>query len=621
LNGEYWGIHNLQEAFEEGYFASHHAGVDPKAVDYLEGYAPGVFAYEGDGTHFNQLIAFMQSHDLSLATNYDYVQSQMEVPNYIDYKVSETFYYRWDIGNHRLWRPRTPEGRWRWIVFDQDVGYGGFWSVPPAWQFNMLAYNTEPNGPWTQYQQNPGGNDHNHPVLTFQLRALLTNPNFKRDFINRFADLLNSTLSTERMTNFINRMAAQIAPEMVEHTRRWRAPADTNAWNINVQALRDFAINRAQFQRQHLTNKFGLGGLANISLRVSDTNHGAIRINTILVSAPTNAPWTGVYFRGNPVTLTALPAPGYRFKNWTGIFTPSNSFTLQPTVASYAFTANFEAVPPTNFPPAWDLANGPYTFTEWSATQAAGTYPPNMVFRQTTNADPTLDLDLESDWVLPYDRTNRSRINGLGSDGLAWLNTSDPQPDGGGYLGAAVLALKTTGRTNIQVTWTAGTVTPNSRIYALRLQYRIGATNAFSDVLDANGHPCEYMRNSVAGHAQVLAATLSAAADNQPYVQLRWKYYFVAGASGPRAQLRLDDILVNVQTVTPPSFASLQPLPGGGLQLQFVGPAWQTYLLQTSTNLTDWSTLAASNTGADGSVEYMDATLNAPVRFYRLRTP
>jgi hypothetical protein len=244
-----------------------------------------------------------------------------------------------------------------------------------------------------------------------------------------------------------------------------------------------------------------------------------------------------------------------------------------------------------------------------------------MVFKQTTNADPALDLDLEADWVLPYDRTNRSRINGLGSGGVAWLNTSDPQPDGGGYLGEARLALKTIGQTNIQVAWTGGTVTPNSRVYAMRLQFRTSGMTAFSDVLDANGHPCEYVSPLVAGHCQVLAATLPAAADNQPYVQLRWKYYHVTGGSGPRTELRLDDIFVNAQAISPPAFAALQTLTGGGWRLEFTGPAYQTYLLQTSTNLTEWSTLAASTTGAGGRVEYIDASPNGPVRFYRLRTP
>ena len=64
----------------------------------------------------------------------------------------------------------------------------GFAAVPPPWAFNMLAYDLEPNGPWTQYSLN----DHNNPTSTYLLRALMLNESFRRDFINRFADLLNT---------------------------------------------------------------------------------------------------------------------------------------------------------------------------------------------------------------------------------------------------------------------------------------------------------------------------------------------------------------------------------------------------------------------------------------------
>ena len=63
----------------------------------------------------------------------------------------------------------------------------------------------------------------------------------------------------------------------------------------------------------------------------------------------------------------------------------------------------------------------------------------------------------------------------------------DPQADGGGYLGAAVLGLRISNAQNIFVSWRGGTMTPNERVYAVRLQYRVGATNTLRDVFDAFG--------------------------------------------------------------------------------------------------------------------------------------
>jgi hypothetical protein len=628
LNGEYWGVHNLQEAFDEHYFAQHYPSVDPDAVDYIEGYAPGAAPQNGDATHFHNLIAFMTTNSLAVASNYAWVQTQMEVDNYIDYKASETFYCRWDIGNHRLWRPHTADGRWRWIIFDQDVGYGGFWQQPTAapWTFPMLAYNLEPNGPWTNYQP---GNDHNAPPLTFQLRTLLTNTEFKRAWVNRFADLMNSTLSETRMSNFIARLAGELAPEMAEHCARWRSPASWGTWSNNVAWLHQFAANRHAFQRQELTNRFALRGLVNVTLRVNDTNAGAIRWSTLTLAPPTNAPWTGVYFRDNPVTFSAQAARGFQFKNWQGLAGPpatnlTNTLTLS---APLSLTAVFEALPATNAPvPApHELAGGPYLFTRWDSSVAAGVYPAHLLFTQTaTNAapDPGLNAELPEPWLLPYDRTNRTRINGLGDDGVAFLNTSDPQPDGGGYVGGAVLGLTTSGVTNVLVTWRGGTVIANSRLYAIQLQYRVGNSNDFLPVLDATGRAVEYL-SATTGHSAVPGPIrLPAACENQPYVQLRWKYYWVSGTNGARAQLRLDDIVVSGGALPSPGLTSIRFLGGSVAEFGYSAQPGLSYTLESSPDLRQWTPISVIPSTEAGLVRFqVTPGSDSPSRFYRLRWP
>ena len=123
---------------------------------------------------------------------------------------------------------------------------------------------------------------------------------------------------------------------------------------------------------------------------------------------------------------------------------------------------------------------------------------------------------MDSLWTLPYTLTSRSRINGEGINGVSFVNTNN-QNIGGGYLGAANLLLNTVGQSNVCVTWTGGTLVPNNINYAIRLQYRVGGSGAFSDVLDTGNNPVEYVRNATAGHSQVLGPVgLPAAALNQP---------------------------------------------------------------------------------------------------------
>jgi hypothetical protein len=123
-------------------------------------------------------------------------------------------------------------------------------------------------------------------------------------------------------------------------------------------------------------------------------------------------------------------------------------------------------------------------------------------------------------------------------------------------VGAAVLALNTTGLQTIRVAWTGGTVVTNSRIYAIRLQYRLGDSGAFTDVLNALNNPVEYVCNTQAGDASNFGPiTLSSAVANQPYVQLGWKYYYLSGNSDARPQLRVNNL--NVVAVQSPVLAAI----------------------------------------------------------------
>jgi hypothetical protein len=185
------------------------------------------------------------------------------------------------------------------------------------------------------------------------------------------------------------------------------------------------------------------------------------------------------------------------------------------------------------------------------------------------------------------------------------------------------VALRTVGVTNIDVSWIGGTVTPNAVVYGIRLQFAVG-DGAFQDVPDANGQPIEYRRNPVAGHQQVIGpVTLPATANGQPYVQLRWRYYFLSGTSGARAQLMLDDIRVaKSEPALAGSLMNVSSSVGGEwrfTQLVLEGSPHRDYTLQTSTNLSDWEPGLAVTLDINGVWNFGDLRPRLePARFYRL---
>jgi hypothetical protein len=207
-------------------------------------------------------------------------------------------------------------------------------------------------------------------------------------------------------------------------------------------------------------------------------------------------------------------------------------------------------------PAPFNLSAGDFTFTEWSAEAAAGSAPANMAFHLTT--DPTgLAYDVAAngtgDWNCAYNLTARNRFFGHGTNGIAMRATGSPQYDdctsGAAaetrYVGAVVVALNTTGRNNVTVTWTAGTVTvgdgiPQPRITALRMQYRVGTAAMWSDFPTI----VEYATQTE-GASQDLTTTLPAMCENQPVVQVRWIYYQQTVGQGTRPELRLDDVTIS----------------------------------------------------------------------------
>ena len=623
LDGEFWGIHNLREQQDPNYLSAHY-GIDPNEAVICESIGNLVDGLPNDHVPFLALRSFLETNNLSLSTNYAYVASQMDVQNFITYQASEIYFANadWPHNNIRFWRKRMTtndlaaplglDGRWRWLLFDVDLGYGHPWSG--GYGDDTLAAAISPTG-------RPGIDA---PWSTLMLRRLLTHPTFKRDFVNTLADLLNTTYREGRATNLVNTLQAVIAPAIPDHIYRWRSMGDsTNGWRDEVSVLRLFAAQRPTYVRQHMVANLGLTGFATVSLDCEPRGAGEFQLNSIRINErtpgvnPTSAlPWKGTYFRGNPIRLQALPKPGYRFLGWSK--TPAANETNDISVTLKANTnwiARFERIVSPH-----DVAAAPYQLTSWSSLEAPGSYPPHAFFEQTTQKDPDLDTPMTGLWTQPYRLTSRSRVIGLQQQGLGFINTSDPQSaTNAGYVGSLVVAIQTTGLIHSAVSWIGGTVETNAQTYAIRLQYAVGE-NGFLDVLDADNKPVEYTRNSTAGHTMLIGPTrLPSPCENQPFVRVRWKYYRVTEGKGSRAALRVDDIwIASDRPAEPAKFTSLAPGPDAFV-VQFDGGVRKRYEVWKSSDLKNWTLDSASVTDLEGKGLFrLDRASGHPAAFFRL---
>ena len=345
LNGEYWGIHNLRERFDEYYLESHY-GIAPGEVTILAEDKLIITGEPGDEQDYLDMLNFAATHDMADPANYAYIQTQMDVENYIDYQLSEIYFdnANWPHVNIKFWQKKTgqpddpnapygQDGRWRWMLYDTDFGFG-FDGGPKNAENNSLLIAIHPD--W-----------HDWAGLLF--RSLLENPDFRAAFVTRFADQINTSFEPQRVINEIDQMQGVIAPEIEEHIRRWRGTEGTlEEWQNSVEVMREFATLRPENVQQHLIDYFELDGTVKVHLQ-TDSQMGYIRINTIDLVENTPgvfdpASWTGTYFAGLPVEITAVPYPGYRFVQWEtpdGVI-QSEHLTLdleQDTTLTAIFTA------------------------------------------------------------------------------------------------------------------------------------------------------------------------------------------------------------------------------------------------------------------------------------------
>ena len=299
LNGSYWGIYNIREKVNRYFLADHTKGVDKDSLDLIEHH---LIRKRGSTVHYRRMLKFLEENSLRDPKNYAYIQTKMDVDNFMDYQIAQIFFDNQDAGgNIKYWRPQTPDGRWRWIMFDTDWGFG--LHEPRAYLNNSLAFHTEPDGPaWP-----------NPPWSTFILRKLLENEEFKTKFVNRFADHLNTTFEPQRIEYRIEEMHQTLIPEIPRQLKRWRL--SEQEWHEHVERLREFGRERQYYTRLHLMDMFNTGGLR--TLQVVAEGGGTLLLNDHVEIG--SGGFTGQYFENYPVSIEVKPEYGYRLVGWEGV--------------------------------------------------------------------------------------------------------------------------------------------------------------------------------------------------------------------------------------------------------------------------------------------------------------
>ncbi|MCH2023244.1 MAG: CotH kinase family protein [Saprospiraceae bacterium] len=295
INGKYWGIYNFREKLTRHYIAENFR-LDKDSINLIE-HRKSIQA--GSRRAYDQMRNFMIHNSLRVQENYDYVATQMDVDNFMEYQIIQIYIDNQDAGgNIKFWRPKKEGGKWRWILFDTDFGLGHYGRK--GYKNNSLAFHTRVDGPaWP-----------NPPWSTLNLRSLLQNKKFQEKFVTRFLDRINWTFDSSRIISQIDIMASGIMPELPRHWDRWDLAS--RRWYKEVDRMKEFSRKRPAFMRDFLHEMFPHFG-DDVKLKINVDSNGTVIVNDIIT---VNKQFEGVYFSKTPAKIKAKPNFGYLFSHW-----------------------------------------------------------------------------------------------------------------------------------------------------------------------------------------------------------------------------------------------------------------------------------------------------------------
>lgn len=258
LNGEYWGIHNIREKFTKHYIDIKY-NLDEDDLVMMTAYKDNGLQFEMDAggerdkLHYENLIKFVEDHDMTSNENLEYVETLMDLDNFLEYVAYQVYFANTDsFGNNlTIWRknveytPNAPhghDGRWRWMLYDLDwgMGYGLLGTEGDPVEFNMIEY---------------AQSDSEYMTL---FRNIIKNENAKERFIEKLIVLLNTNFKAENVKKKIDELSNNIRPEIANSISRWENIESVEKWEENIQVLYEFAEKRPKVVIQHIMKSFNL---------------------------------------------------------------------------------------------------------------------------------------------------------------------------------------------------------------------------------------------------------------------------------------------------------------------------------------------------------------------------
>lgn len=321
LNGEYWGLYNLQEKASECYIEEYY-GVLPDDQILIK---KNIIIDNGEENAFDEVIKYAEDNDLSKQECYEEIERMIDIQSMIDYYSVEFFSGNPDsfANNLGIWRSISSEGkgyddgRWRWLLFDLDDGAALKSEESSAWVDSFIEGNY-----WGE--RCPIKDD----VL---FAALIKNSEFKRRFVTSFMDLINENFRYERTALVLRSLADLYREADIKSQQRFRGdntdeayfpdseftyPYSDEDFERDINVIDEFLKERGEYMTEYLGRDMGLKGeKRKISISKDSSADVSVFVNTLNLDSNYDT-WEGEYYSDYPVELNCSVGDGCSFAGW-----------------------------------------------------------------------------------------------------------------------------------------------------------------------------------------------------------------------------------------------------------------------------------------------------------------
>lgn len=316
VNGEYKGMLNIRERSNEDNIYTNYDGLED--IDMFENWWE---LKSGTWDNYNAFAAFYAEHGHTLAE----YEKWMDTNEFMNLMLMNLYYSNRDFpgNNIVMWRPRTDDGRWRFIAKDTDFGLGLYGS-PAAYNTMAWIYNPDydPDCAWA--------NQYEHTRL---FRRLMEDADFARQFIDRAAVYMGDFMNERGTRAMWDPMYEMIRYEYPYHRKLY------NPWWPNysdeLTQARNWLADRTDNFYSFVAKQYGLGTptplTVNALLDADLRNALTVSINGIELS---EGLFDGRFFAGRQLSVSATSSlEGSQVTGWRLTTTQSNGSTTVSEVS------------------------------------------------------------------------------------------------------------------------------------------------------------------------------------------------------------------------------------------------------------------------------------------------